>query len=173
MKTSSHWHLGQHFHPSCWEQGPCQLISKSSLCLLEIPHPSFTWLVNYAWEVRARRGNQVYSWWFLILTALSAWQPQLPLWRQRREGKWGRAVKDRQHSSFSCVFQFTSLLHFCSAFVLFSSHVSFLKHLLTSGDPQEACGLESQLLPPIHIQNGFPNHFTGTISVLGYLSSLF
>lgn len=48
-------------------------------------------------------------------------------------GKWGRAVKGRQHSSFSCVFQFTSvtpLLRFCSAFVLFSFTSHSLQHLL-------------------------------------------
>lgn len=83
--------------------------------------PSFSRLGNWGWGVRARRDNREYSWWYLILTTWSV--QRLPLWRWWREGKWGRAVKDRQQSSFSCVFQFTSktsLLHFCSAFVFFS-----------------------------------------------------
>lgn len=64
-----------------------------------------------------------------------------------------------------CIFSSPQRPH-CFVFAMplsyFPSHASFPKHLLIRGAPQEVCGPGGQLLPPLHIQDGFANHFTGT-----------
>lgn len=100
-------------------------------------------------------------------------QPQLPLWR------WGKEEElSKTDNTAVSVVHFSSpqrprCFIFAAPLSYFPSHASVLKHLLAWGTPQEVCRPDCQLPPPLHTQDGFVNHFTGTRSVMGYLHSPF
>lgn len=100
-------------------------------------HPALSRLGNWGWGLGARRDNQDYSWWVFILTAWSVQQPQLHLLVMAEE-IWGRAVKDRQHSSFSCVFSvhlkdLTALFLPCLCLIFL--HTQVFRSTFSFGEP--------------------------------------